>query len=281
MGIAAHTPITLGSSDAVNSSIGSGAIAPWQATCMIGTSGAFRIIARQPMLDANARTWCYAIDRDHWLAGGAINNGGIALAWLRDVFNQANLQTGAARQLTFEEILALAGLAPPGSDGLICLPLFAGERSPNWNSEARAAFVGLTLEHQAGHLARALLEGVAYRMRSLHAVLADCGAQVRQIRASGGFTRSPLWLQIMTSVLNRELVVPAWGETSSLGAACWALLGSGRLANLDELDSLIALQGVYSPAAPDSASYERIYSIYQQIYQALSPQFEPLARLRS
>ncbi len=281
LGISPATSITLGSSDAVNSSFGAGAIHPWQATCMIGTSGAFRLSAPQPVLDSNARLWCYAIDRDRWLAGGAINNGGIALSWLRDVFNQTYTQRGGDRQLSFEELLELAESAPPGSAGLICLPFFAGERSPNWNSDARAAFIGLSLEHGAGHIARSLLEGVAYRMRSLNDLLADCGADVRQIRASGGFTRSPLWLQIMANVLNRELVVPVWGETSSLGAAGWALLGSDRSSSLDELGSLIVMKDTYQPLAEEAGRYEQTYNLYLQLYQAMAPLFTGVAKMQS
>ena len=247
---------------------------------MIGTSGAFRITASQPFLDANARTWCYAIDGQRWLAGGAINNGGLALAWLRDLFNQASAAVPDC-QFSFEEILELAETAPVGSGGVICLPLFAGERSPNWNAAARAAFIGLSLEHRAGHLARSLLEGVAYRMRSLHEVLVECGADVRQIRASGGFTRSQLWLQILASVLERELVVPTWGETSSLGAACWALISAGRFSGLDELEKFIKLDKTYHPKPPESDRYHEEYKLYQQLYNALAPLHSPLAEQRA
>ena len=89
MGISPDTPVTLGTADAVNSSLGAGGVLPGQATCMIGTSGALRIISDRPILDPMSRTWVYAIDRKHWLVGGAINNGGIALSWLLDLFHSA------------------------------------------------------------------------------------------------------------------------------------------------------------------------------------------------
>ena len=176
----------MGSSDAVNSSIGAGAVAPTQATLMIGTSGALRVVSHRPVLDPEARSWCYAIDETHWLVGGAINNGGVALSWLRDCLNQAH----AGQPLTFEDVLALAGRAPAGSKGLVCLPLFAGERSPNWNLNARAAFFGMSLEHELRHVARALLEGIGFRFKSLLQVLLEIGVDVRKIVASGGFTQS-------------------------------------------------------------------------------------------
>ena len=78
MGIRPDVPVVLGSSDAANSNLGAGAVLPWQATCMIGTSGAFRVLCPQPILDHQARSWCYVVDEAHWLVGGAINNGGVA-----------------------------------------------------------------------------------------------------------------------------------------------------------------------------------------------------------
>ena len=113
LGIPVNTPVVMGSSDAVNSSIGAGAVAPTQATLMIGTSGALRVVSPRPVLDPEARSWCYAIDEKHWLVGGAINNGGVALSWLRDCLNQAH----PGQPLTFEEVLALAGRAPAGRRG--------------------------------------------------------------------------------------------------------------------------------------------------------------------
>ena len=124
---------------------------------------------------------------------------------------------------------------------MICLPFFAGERSPNWNLNARAMFFGMTLEHGVRHLARALLEGIAFRFRSLKEVLIDIGVEVRQIIASGGFTKSDLWLQVMADALDRELMIPVWGETSALGAAFWALLSARGEEGLEKAGDFVKL----------------------------------------
>ena len=70
IGIPPTTPFVLGSSDAVNSNLGAGAVKAWQSTCMVGTSGALRIISPKPILDHDSRSWCYVIDTDRWLVGG-------------------------------------------------------------------------------------------------------------------------------------------------------------------------------------------------------------------
>lgn len=280
MGIRPDVPVVLGSSDAANSNIGAGAVLPWQATCMVGTSGAFRVLCPQPILDRQARSWCYVVDKAHWLVGGAINNGGVALSWLRDCLNQALPDTAVADGLSFEDVLALAGRSPTGSGGVICLPLFAGERSPHWNLNARAAFFGMSLSHGISHLSRALVEGIAFRFKSLSDVLAEVGVEVRQVVASGGFTQSDFWLQVVTDVLNRDMVVPPWGETSCLGAAFWAMLGTGYAADLESLKHLVKPGRSCLPGKENAALYQRIYLLYQRLYRAVSGNFEEIARLQ-
>ena len=280
MGIRPDVPAVLGSSDAANSNLGAGAVLPWQATCMIGTSGAYRVLCPQPILDRQARSWCYVVDETHWLVGGAINNGGVALSWLKDCLNQALPDSVTANGLSFEDVLALASRSPAGSGGVICLPLFAGERSPHWNLNARATFFGMGLSHGVTHLSRALVEGIAFRFKSLSDVLAEVGVEVKQVIASGGFTQSDFWLQVVTDVLNREMVVPPWGETSCLGAAFWAMLGTGCAANLESLNDLVKPGRSCLPGKENAALYQRIYPLYQRLYRDVSGSFEDIARLQ-
>jgi gluconokinase len=281
MGLSPSTKLILGSSDAANSNIGAGAVGQHQATCMIGTSGAFRVIASNPILDDHGRTWCYAIDSEHWLVGGAINNGGIALSWLRDLLNRSNRSLHPEQLLSFSDLLALASSAPLGADGLVCLPFFAGERSPNWNLDSRAVFFGLSLEHEAQHMARALLEGIAFRMLSIKEILSEMVGDIQEVRASGGYTQSRFWLQLMTDTLNCEVQVSDWGETSSLGAAFWSLLGSGVFSGMEEIPSKITVKERFQPNPSDVQKYQLVYGFYKSLYQAVSPSFESLATIKS
>ncbi|MBU4224201.1 MAG: gluconate kinase, partial [Chloroflexi bacterium] len=195
----------------------------------------------------------------------------------RDAFNQMLQSQMKDARISFDDLVASALKIPPGADGLICLPFFAGERSPYWNMNARGVFFGLTLSHDARHMARALMEGVAYRLRSVRDALDDLGAEVKEIRASGGFTRSDLWPQIVASVLNHELAVPASGETSSLGAAFWALLSSGVVERFEDLHSLVPLDKTYQPNSQESLFYDSLYRIYMDLYFRLGDSFEQLS----
>jgi gluconokinase len=281
IGMHADVPVVVGSSDAANSNLGAGAVNPWQATCMVGTSGAFRVISSRPILDQKARSWCYAIDESHWLVGGAINNGGVALSWLRDCLNQAVPHISPDPGLSFEDVITLAGGAKAGAGGVICLPFFAGERSPNWNLNARALFFGMTLEHGARHLARALLEGIAFRFRTLKEVLVDIGVEVRQIIASGGFTKSPLWLQVMADALDQDLTIPVWGETSALGAALWALLSAHGVKNLEEAGGFVKLGDTCRPNPESVEIYNRMYPLFVKLYQSLENSFDEVSELQA
>jgi gluconokinase len=277
LGLSPQTPLVLGSSDAANSTLGVGAVHPWEATCMVGTSGAFRVISPRPVLDERIRSFCYAVDPAHWLVGGGINNGGIVLSWFLELLNQAFPHRLPEDRLTFDRLLELAAQAAPGSGGLLCLPFLAGERSPNWNQNTRAVFFGMTLNHTIHQVARSLLEGIAFRLRSLNDVLSEMRVDTRQVRASGGFTHSSLWLQIVASVLDRELVVPTHGETSSLGASFWAMLGVGALSSLEESGELVTLARSHHPITEETRLYERLYTSYTRLYQDLGPAFSQIA----
>ncbi len=277
MGIPADTPVVLGSSDATNSNLGAGAVRPHQATLNVGSSGAYRFIAPEPILDPKARSWCYAIDENHWLVGGAINNAGLALSWWRDALNKIMANDG---QVSFGALIEKAEEVEAGAKGLLCLPFLAGERSPYWNLNARGSFFGLTLEHDARHMARALLEGVGFSVRSLDEVLVEQGAKIEEVRASGGFTKSNFWMEMISSALKRELTVPAWGETSSLGAAFWPLLAAGVVDQLEDLGSLVKLDQTCRPNRRDAAIYDQLYPLYRDLYTTLESSFDRIADLQ-
>ncbi len=280
MGISPSTPLVLGSSDAANSTFGAGAVHAWQATCMIGTSGALRIIAERPILDEKARMWCYGLDEKHWLVGGSINNGGIALSWLKDALNQSITKLPNQNGLSFEDLVEMAGQVGAGAGGLISLPFFTSERSPNWNMNARAAFFGMTLQHDMRHLARALLEGVAFRLRSLNEILGEMVGDIREIRASGGFTHSDLWPQVIASTFDRNLLVPAWGETSSLGAAFWAMLGTGAIDCFEDVEKLVPIASQYAPIPADALVYDKLYRLYSRLYNSMEQSFDEIAEIQ-
>ena len=145
-GLPAGIPVVIGAGDGVLVNVGIGAVRPGQMSCTIGTSGAVRMLNDAPLTDEKGRTWCYNLTDTVWVLGAAINNGGIALRWMRDRLNETDPE--ATRRLGADAYASMtrnAAAVPAGADGLIMLPFFTGERAPNWNADARGVLFGLTL----------------------------------------------------------------------------------------------------------------------------------------
>lgn len=272
-GLPSDVPWVIGAGDGALSSLGAGGVTPGILTAMIGTSGAVRLASPVPRVDPKGRTWCYHLAEGCWLLGGAINNGGIVYRWLRDGFVPDSLRS-------YDALNAAAAQVPPGSAGIIFLPFHSGERSPYWNADARGIIFGLSLEHTAAHLARATMEGITYRMYSIFQALEELAGPAHEVRASGGFARSPLWLQIMADVFGRKVYVPSVPEGSALGAALLALTAIGVLPNIETAAQLVSIGSHYEPIPENHSLYRELYEIYMRIYFKLQDEFAALANFR-
>ncbi len=198
--------VVAGAGDGPLANLGVGAVRPGVAAVSIGTSGALRVMVEQPTTDPAGQVFCYALTPGRWAVGGAINNGGVVLRWAGEAL-APDLGEHAE-----EALLALAAEVPAGSDGLIMLPYLLSERAPHWSAQPRGAYVGLTRAHGRGHLIRAAVEGVCLQLALVLASVRAAGNDVREVRATGGFARSPLWRQILTDVLGMEVGFPAGHE---------------------------------------------------------------------
>lgn len=278
MGLPESVALVLGAGDGPLSNLGTAAIAPGVVAATIGTSGALRQVVDHPVTDPSARTFCYALTRNHWVVGGPVSNGGIVLRWFRDNFAEA--EQAVARRLRmdpYDLITQYAARIPPGAGGLIFLPFLSGERAPYWNANARGVLFGLALHHTREHIARASLEAVIYAMQSVHLALAEQTGRAAEIRATGGFARSPLWLQIMADVFGREVVVAESHESSCLGAAVLAMVGLGLAPDLQVAEQMVRTRERRAPDLNAHAAYSELFGLYQRIYQNLVSEMDAIA----
>lgn len=261
MGLAPGTPVVAGAADGCLASLGTGAVDPGIASLTIGTSGAIRRLVDAPAGDPQGRVFCYPLTDDRWVVGGPVNGGGLVLQWA---------QERLFPDLDTESLTELADQIPPGAEGLLFVPALAGERAPRWDPTARAALVGLSWRHGREHIARALFEGVAYQLATVLAVLEEQGGRFTSVRASGGFTASPLWLQIVADVLGRELEVPQVEEASSFGAALLGLqaLGLADAFNLARARTAQTRRVTAQEAA--SALYTRVVPKFRDLRERLT-----------
>jgi gluconokinase len=163
----------------------------------------------------------------------------------------------------------MAALAPD-AHGLTVLPFLAGERSPNWVGNARAAFVGLSLNTEPIAMLRAALEAVCYRFALIYELLGTTLPGRPQLVANGGaILHSPLWMQMLADVLGAPLTASGEQEATSRGAALLALLNLGLIPALDNVAVPAALGQTFVPNPDHHERYQAAAVRQRRLYQLL------------
>jgi xylulokinase len=173
----------------------------------------------------------------------------------------------------------MAGQSRTGSNGLIVLPYFSGERTPINHLNARGVFFGLTLKHTTGDLYRSILEGIGYSIRHNIEEMQDAGFGPQRIVAVGGGTKSPLWLQIVSSICRVDQYIPKVTFGAAYGNAFLAALGLGWYDRLDQISEWIGYSDVIIPVEEDALLYDRYYALYREIYGQTKETMDKLSML--
>jgi xylulokinase len=270
LGLTAGTPVVAGMVDAYASFFGAGLLETGDAVDTGGTSGGFAVYADRAL--SIPGSFCApAPIAGLWVLGGAMNATGKALDWFAGIVGD---------DVGIDALLADAAAVPPGSAGLVFLPYLAGERSPIWDPRARGAFVGLTLGHTRGHLARAVVEAAAFALRHVMGPIVAAGASVRELRVSGGPAQSTAWNQLKADVTGRVVAVPRVAETAVLGAAIAAANGIDAYPDLAAATrAMVAIDRRLVPDPANRAVYDAAFDTYVQLYPALADAFHRLANL--
>jgi gluconokinase len=273
LNLRAGTPLVIGASDGALENLGAGAIRPGSGVMTIGTSGALRACVSEPAAEEQGRLFCYAFTDDRWVVGGPVNNGGITLDWLlNELFTDLK-----ADNRGYGELDRLAAAAPPGSAGLLFLPYLLGERAPDWNSNARAVFFGLTAEHGRKHVVRAAMEGVVHQLHQVHRVLISTIGRLRVLRATGGFAHSPVWRQIAADMFGMEIGFPPTQVSSSCRGAAWlGMAAVGLLDSLESVDRLVTYEHMHHPHPSPQDVYARADELFARLYDRVRDLFEEL-----
>jgi len=257
-----HTvPFVIGASDGCLANLGSMADKPGIAAMTIGTSGAVRIASRKPLPNTKAMTFSYILDKETFICGGPINNGGVALQWWLK-----NNTDGEPRDDDYNQLFSEISKTPAGSNGLIFLPYLTGERAPIWDSESSGVFFGIKLQHTRAHFSRAVLEGICYAMKDVLDAVQKNSEPITQINVSGGVTKSEVWVQTLADITGINMAVLQTGDASAVGAGLIALKSIGLI---NEYPTLEADLKLFKPDAKNVALYAERFSVYKQIYRDL------------
>lgn len=276
-GLPTGTPVVAGGLDAACGTLGAGVFRPGQTQEQGGQAGGMSIAMDAPVADERLILSRHVVPGSWLLQGGTVA-GSASLAWLARIVGEAERAAAeSSGRGLYEEVSALAATAPPGCDGLVFLPYLSGERSPIWDADARGAFVGLTLGTDRAHLYRAVMEGVAFALRHNLEVAASAGAEVSELLAIGGASRSPLWMQIKADVTRTPLTVSANPDATPLGAAMLAALGTGAGTVDDLIGRWVGRGATYAPDEARAESYDTLYRVYAGLYPALAASMHDLA----
>ena len=260
VGLPVGLPVVAGGGDNAAAAIGLGISSSNlnRGSLSIGTSGVIFAPCNRPIPDPEGRVHLFChVDGGYHILGVTLAAGG-SLRWYRDTF---------APHISYTDLMDMAERSQPGARGVLFLPHLAGERSPHLDPDTRGAFVNLSLAHTQADITRAVLEGVAFSLRSALEVISAI-APIEQLLATGGGARSHIWLQILADVLQTKLIAPKAEEGAAYGAAILAMVGIGVYPNLETaLKILPQDSNVVQPQA--NLLYEVGFQRYKLLYDTL------------
>jgi len=267
--------------DGAANSVGEGCATRARVALMVGTSAAMRVVYEgEPPPELHESLWCYRLDRQRVIVGGALSDGGALFDWLRDTlkfsppdeFSPSHEAGAGAATLGVKEVGA-GGLEAevarlePDAHGLTVLPFWSGERSTGWHVRARGAILGLGAHTRPAEIVRAAQESVAYRLAHISDALLR-HAPGASLRASGGaLRRSPSWAHIIAEVLGQPLVLSPVEEASSRGAVLLALEALGKIKDVADVSAPPGVTIEHDPVL--HAVYQRASERQQKFYDLL------------
>jgi xylulokinase len=284
LGLSTECLVVGGAGDCAAGAVGNGIVAKGVISTSIGTSGVIFAHSDSVEIDPAGRihTFCHAV-RGKWHMMGVTLAAGGSFEWFqRELCHlHADSDGHAPPADTYENLNREAEGAPAGSEGLFFLPYLSGERTPHADPDARGCFIGLSLAHRRGHLLRSIMEGVTYSLRDCLAIIRELGVPVREIRASGGGSKSQLWRQIQADVFGQKVSTINAEEGPAYGVALLAAVGAGAFKNVREAcAATIRVVDSTPPRRAAVRTYDRAFPAYQQLYRSLRHDFRRIAALQ-
>ena len=278
LGLSEGMPVIASGIDCGAANIGLGVLESGIYAAAIGTSMCAALISDKPVKGKDLIVWPYLYDAkrlSYYFAGGA--TAGAIVKWFCQTMCQYELEVEKEGGKNAYDVLnEQAANISVGSDGLIVLPYFMGERSPIWDSDAKGTIVGLSLAHTKAHIYRAFLEAVAFSLRdAMEATGEDLG---EYILLAGGVTKSKLWRQIFADVTGYPVVCPIHDVEANMGDVMLAGIGTGLL-SYEEVKKWQVLDEKIMPNKENHQKYNEFYQVYKSIYKHLKTDMKTLTKI--
>ena len=260
--------VSSGGGDNMMSAIGTGIVRDGFLTMSLGTSGTLFGFSNSPVIDPTGNLAAFCSSSGGWMPLLCTMNCTVASEEFRKL-------------LGFEakDFDAVASKAPIGAEGITVLPFFNGERTPNLPN-GRASINGMTAGNfKMENLTRATLESAIFGMRIGLDGFKELGFKAKEIRLTGGGSKSTIWQKIVANVTNLPIRLLTGSEAAAMGGAIQALwclkCENGEKSSIEKLaDEHVQLGATIKPDAKSVAEYNKAYAVYQKYLDALSPLYK-------
>jgi xylulokinase len=268
LGLPIDCRIIAGGGDQAVAAVGTGTVGSGMCSVSLGTSGVVFVASKDySEIEDNAlHVFAHADGRYHFM--GVMLSAAASNKWWMDEILKTKEY---AREQ--QEISKL------GKNNVYFLPYLMGERTPHNNPDARGTFIGMTMDTTRADMTQAVLEGVAFALRDSFEIIKNTGLNIERIRINGGGAKSPLWCKILANVLNVKVDKINSEEGPAFGAAILAAVGCGEYPSVVEAaGKLIQVTETTEPEAETVSLYDKKYFVFKDIYPALKPVYDQMAK---
>lgn len=267
-GLAEGTPVIVGSGDSSSEAVSTGVIHPGDVMLQFGSSVFIYCCTDRLVVDDRVRGNNFLIPGTFSVAAGT-NNCGTITKWFRDnLYPEAVLREKTEGINAFQTMMEQVQKIPVGSEDLVTLPYFAGERTPINDPNARGMMIGLKLCHTKHHMYRSALEGIAFSVAQHVDILKENGISPLRLMAVGGGTKNTVWMQMMADVIGEPIHMAAVTIGASYGDALMAGIGAGVFRNFASLQSVIKPSVTVQPNMENHEKYKKYRAIFDSAYPA-------------
>ena len=263
LGLPESVKVIAGAGDNEAAAVGTATVGDGGCNISLGTSGTLFISSKKFGVDENNALHSFAhADGNYHLMGCMLSAASCNKWWMDEI-----LKTKAYQE-------EQAGITKLGENRVFYLPYLMGERSPHNDPDARAAFIGMSMDTTREDMTQAVLEGVAFGLRDSLEVARSIGVSPERTKICGGGAKSPLWRKIIANVMNMKVDIIESEEGPGYGAAILAAVGCGVFSSVEEAaKKLVKVVATEEPDPELTAKYEERYQKFRKLYPALKGMF--------